>query len=169
MSRLSAVVIVFALALLALGAYDVMRDKGEVGGDAPASPSASAPAAVPASGVDLTAVQAPLGTVVTSAGATLYRFDKDTPKPPKSNCAGACATTWPPLLAIGGSPRVSGVEQSLVGTVAREDGSQQVTLNGWPLYRFSKDTPGATNGEGVGGTWRAIAPTGKPAVAAAPK
>ena len=164
MSRLSAVVIVFALALVALLAYDVMRDKGEVGGPAPASPSTSAPAVAR---VDLSASQVPLGTVVTSAGATLYRFEKDTPKPPKSNCAGVCATTWPPLLSAGGTPTVSGVDQALVGTVAREDGGQQVTLNGWPLYKFSKDTPGATNGEGVGGTWHAIAPTGKPAVAVA--
>jgi predicted lipoprotein with Yx(FWY)xxD motif len=28
-------------------------------------------------------------------GWTLYRFEKDTPKPPKSNCAGDCATKWP--------------------------------------------------------------------------
>jgi predicted lipoprotein with Yx(FWY)xxD motif len=64
---------------------------------------------------------------------------------------------------------VSGVEASLVGTVTREDGTRQVTLNGWPLYRFGKDTPGAAKGEGVGGTWHAIAPTGKPAVTAAPR
>lgn len=166
MSRLSAVVIVFALALVALGAYDVLRDKGEVGGGGQAAPPSSAPASPTATGVDLTSAQVPLGTVVTSGGATLYRFDKDTPKPPKATCSGACATTWPPLLATGAAPTVTGVDRSLVGTVAREDGTQQVTLNGWPLYRFSKDTPGATRGEGIGGTWHAIAPTGKPAVAA---
>jgi predicted lipoprotein with Yx(FWY)xxD motif len=166
MSRLSAVVIVFALALVALGVYDVTRGKGDgdAGEGAAPAPATSAPTA---GGVDLTAAQRPLGTVVTSAGATLYRFDKDTPKPPKATCTGPCATTWPPLLDTGGAPAVSGVEQSLVGSVTREDGTRQVTLNGWPLYRFAKDTPGATAGEGVGGTWHAIAPTGKPAVAAA--
>lgn len=65
----------------------------------------------------------------------------------------------------GGAPSVSGVDQALVGTVAREDGTQQVTLGGWPLYKFSKDTQDATKGEGVGGTWHAVAPTVKPAVA----
>ena len=167
MSRLSAVVIVFALALVSLGIYDVMGGKG--GTDAGAA--SPAPAAVPpaAGGVDLTAAQLPLGTVVTSGGATLYRFDKDTPKPPSTTCNGACATTWPPLLITGGAPALSGVEQSLVGTVTRPDGARQVTLNGWPLYRYSKDTPGAATGEGIGGTWHAVAPTGKPAVATAPK
>lgn len=168
MSRLSAVVIVFALALVALGTYDVLRDKGEVGGGQSASP-APAPASPAAAAVDLSSAQVPLGTVVTSGGATLYRFDKDTPKPPKATCNGACATTWPPLLATGAAPAVNGVDGSLVGTVAREDGSRQVTLNGWPLYRYSKDTPGTTQGEGIGGTWHAVAPTGKPAVAAAPR
>lgn len=172
MSRLSAVVIVFALALVALGVYDVTRGKGgPAAGEAapPASAPASTSAGPVAGGVDLTARQLPLGTVVTSAGATLYRFDGDTPKPARATCNGACATTWPPLLATDAAPGVAGVEQSLVGTVAREDGARQVTLNGWPLYRFSKDTPGATKGEGIGGTWHAIAPTGKPAVNSAPR
>ena len=41
-----------------------------------------------------------LGEVVTdSAGMTLYRFDKDTAEPPKSNCDGDCATAWPPVPA----------------------------------------------------------------------
>ena len=45
-----------------------------------------------------------LGPVVTdSAGFTLYRFDNDTAQPPKSNCAGDCATTWPPVSADGAS------------------------------------------------------------------
>lgn len=167
MSRLSAVLIVFALALVALGIYDVTRDKpGETAGEPAPSAAPAAPAAPDsAGGVELATAQVPLGTVVTSGGDTLYRFDKDTPKPPKSTCAGACAQTWPPLLSTGGTPKVSGVDPTLVGTVARDDGSQQVTLNGWPLYTFAKDEPGQTKGEGVGGTWHAIAPNGKPAAA----
>ncbi len=51
--------------------------------------------------------------------------------------------------------------------MVRADGSTQVTLNGWPLYRFARDTaPGDTKGEGVGGTWHATGGDGKPAVAA---
>ncbi|MEJ8669828.1 hypothetical protein WKI71_19560 [Streptomyces sp. MS1.AVA.1] len=36
--------------------------------------------------------------VVDGAGFTLYRFDKDTANPSRSNCSGECATTWPPVL-----------------------------------------------------------------------
>ncbi|MFG2886319.1 hypothetical protein ACGFYV_29130 [Streptomyces sp. NPDC048297] len=97
-----------------------------------------------------------------AAGFTLYRFDKDTAKPSTSNCDGACATTWPPVLVGPGSKIfVDGVPKSEIGVVRRNDGGLQVTIGGWPVYRFSKDTaPGQTNGEGVGGTWFAVSPTG---------
>lgn len=170
MSRLSAVLIVFALALVALGIYDITRGKPGEGasGSTPSSSSAApTPAAAPDSGgVELATADLPLGTVVTSDGVTLYRFDKDTAKPSKSTCNGPCAQTWPPLLSTGGAPTVSGVDAGLVGTVTRDDGAQQMTLNGWPLYSFAKDEPGQTTGEGVGGTWHAIAPNGKPAAGA---
>jgi predicted lipoprotein with Yx(FWY)xxD motif len=169
MSRLSTVLIVFALALVALGIYDITRGKpGEPGGSTPSSSAAPTPTAAPdAGGVELATADLAVGTVVTSDGVTLYRFDKDTAKPSKSTCNGPCAQTWPPLLATGGAPKVSGVDAGLVGTVTRDDGAQQVTLNGWPLYSFAKDEPGQAKGEGVGGTWHAIAPTGKPAAAGA--
>jgi predicted lipoprotein with Yx(FWY)xxD motif len=108
----------------------------------------------------------PIGTVVTLDGRTLYRFDKDTPKPPESNCAGRCATTWPPVVAPGGkAPEIPGVDRSLVGTIERADGTVQVTLKGWPLYTYSGDTePGEADGEGVTGVWHAVGADGKPAV-----
>ncbi|WP_236788301.1 SCO0930 family lipoprotein [Amycolatopsis sp. GM8] len=111
-----------------------------------------------------------LGQVLTgSNGMTLYRFDKDTAKPPKSNCDGDCAKAWPPLLA-GGSIDVQGVDSKLVGTVTRSDGTEQVTVNGWAVYYYAKDTaPGQAKGQGVGGTWSAITPTGGKATVAAPE
>ncbi|MFJ8111293.1 SCO0930 family lipoprotein [Streptomyces sp. NPDC096132] len=105
-----------------------------------------------------------LGPVVTDgAGFTLYRFDKDTASPPVSNCAGDCATTWPPVPADGvAAPQ--GIDASLLGSVTRADGGRQLTLAGWPLYRYAQDTgPRQTNGQGVGGTWFAAAPDGKKA------
>jgi hypothetical protein len=43
-----------------------------------------------------------------------------------------------------------------------------VTLKGWALYRFAGDTaPGQTNGQGVGGTWFVVNPSGGKALAAA--
>jgi predicted lipoprotein with Yx(FWY)xxD motif len=96
------------------------------------------------------------------AGFTMYRFDKDTPHPSASHCDGACAATWPPVLVRPGSKIfVDGVPAKQIGVIKRDDGTLQLTIGHWPIYRFSKDTaPGQTNGEGVGGTWFAISPTG---------
>ncbi|WP_315860884.1 hypothetical protein [Amycolatopsis sp. EV170708-02-1] len=103
--------------------------------------------------------------VVNGAGLTLYRFDKDTAKPSKSTCNGECAKTWPPVLVTPGSKVfLAGIKKAAVGTVKRDDGSLQITIGGWPVYRFAKDTkPGQTQGQGVGGTWFGIAPTGQKA------
>ncbi|MFD9905920.1 SCO0930 family lipoprotein [Streptomyces sp. NPDC059063] len=105
-----------------------------------------------------------LGKVVTdSAGFTLYRFDKDTAQPPKSNCDGACETAWP-VVAADGAKAAPGVDKSLLGEVTRSDGTKQLTIDGWPMYRYAKDArPGDAKGQGVGGTWYAAAPDGKKA------
>ncbi|MEU5432571.1 SCO0930 family lipoprotein [Streptomyces sp. NPDC020719] len=109
-----------------------------------------------------------LGKVVTdSAGFTLYRFDKDTASPPKSNCDGDCAKAWPAVPA-GSVTAAPGTESGLIGQVTRSDGTKQLTIAGWPMYRYTKDTkPGDANGQGVGGTWYASAPDGKKAKPAA--
>ncbi|MFE0427675.1 SCO0930 family lipoprotein, partial [Streptomyces sp. NPDC058953] len=108
----------------------------------------------------------PLGPVVTdSTGFTLYRFDNDTASPPKTTCEGDCAKAWPPVLAADAGA-AEGMDPALLGAVARADGTRQLTLKGWPLYRFAKDTgPRQTNGQGVGGTWFAAAPDGDKAKA----
>jgi predicted lipoprotein with Yx(FWY)xxD motif len=98
-----------------------------------------------------------IGQVITDKdGFTLYRFDKDTAKPPKSNCDGDCAKTWPPALSQG-DVEVQGVDKSLVGKVTRSDGTQQITVAGWPVYRYAKDAKaGDALGQGVGGAWYAV-------------
>ncbi|MFJ1790203.1 hypothetical protein [Kitasatospora griseola] len=109
-----------------------------------------------------------LGTLVTDGqGFTLYRFDQDTNNPSATHCTGDCATLWPPELTTGsGAPALKGIDAKLVSTVTRPDGTHQITLNGWPLYRYAPDTkPGQTNGQGVGGTWWATTPTGDKAMA----
>ncbi|MFF0200648.1 SCO0930 family lipoprotein [Streptomyces sp. NPDC005017] len=107
---------------------------------------------------------AELGEVLTdNAGRTLYRFDQDTAEPPKTNCDGDCAAAWPPVLSDDASAG-EGVDPSLLGEVTRPDGTKQLTVGGWPAYRYAKDAqPGDTNGQGVGGTWYALAPDGKKA------
>ncbi|MFE9408042.1 SCO0930 family lipoprotein [Streptomyces sp. NPDC006704] len=110
-----------------------------------------------------------LGKVVTdNAGFTLYRFDKDTASPPASRCDGDCAKTWPAVPADGVTA-APGTGQSELGSLTRADGTKQLTIGGWPMYRYAKDTnPGDTNGQNVGGTWHAAAPDGKKASAATP-
>jgi predicted lipoprotein with Yx(FWY)xxD motif len=140
--------------------------------DYEAPPTVADPkAATPQVGTILSANStAKFGTVVVDGqGYTLYRFDKDTTKPPASNCADECAAKWPPVLATPGTPlTVEGVAQEAVGTINRPDGSVQLTLGGWPVYRYSGDAqPGAVTGQGVGGTWAAVTPDGDKAAAAA--
>ncbi|XVS62918.1 hypothetical protein ACQPYE_32360 [Actinosynnema sp. CA-299493] len=132
----------------------------EPAADAPEGQAAPAP-----SGPQVTLVgkSVPkMGEVVQDGdGRTLYRFDKDTPDPAKSNCEGQCAVTWPPVLSDG-TPQLQGVDPALVSTVKRADGTEQVTLAGWPLYTYAKDeTPGQWKGQGVGGTWFVVRPDGK--------
>src|SRR5512145_1420876 len=66
-------------------------------------------------------------------GMTLYLFTKDAPG--VSNCSGDCATNWPPLtVGEDEQPTLAAGIPGLVGVIAREDGTRQVTFNGWPLY-----------------------------------
>lgn len=101
-----------------------------------------------------------LGNILTDAeGNTLYIFKMD--EAGKSNCAGTCAETWPPLKAAKPSAG-EGVDESKIDTIEREDGTSQVTYDDQPLYTYSSDTkPGQTNGQGVGDNWYVIGPDGK--------
>ncbi|MGW4876392.1 hypothetical protein ACWEPI_07485 [Streptomyces sp. NPDC004262] len=160
---------------LLLGACGSSGGSGS-GGAAPAAPAASAPTvsapAAPAAdgggstgpsavttGVAATAVTG-VGTVVTDdRGMTLYRFDEDRPDPSRWTCSGTCTKTWLPVI-VGDAVRTSGVGRNLLGTVHR-DGEKQLTLAGWPLYRYSGDTAaGQANGQGRDARWHAVAPSG---------
>ena len=114
--------------------------------------------------VVLTAKSSKLGSILVDAkGMTLYTLTNAGKPVP---CTDQCATFWPPLVlppgtvtAMGGSG-VTGLGTTSVMTVV------QVTENGLPLYRFSKDTaPGDTNGEGIssfGGTWHVATVAARP-------
>jgi len=164
--RLPVLAAITAAVVVGLTACSGGGSDGYSAAPAPADPVA----ATPRVGTILTANStAQLGTVVVDGqGFTLYRFDKDSAKPPTSNCAGECAQQWPPVLATPGTPlTVEGVEQEAVGTINRSDGTIQLTLGGWPVYRFSGDPqPGATSGQGNGdGEWAAVTPEGQKAAA----
>lgn len=110
-----------------------------------------------------------LGSVLVAAnGRTLYLFTGDTSK--ASTCYGACAAAWPPLLAKGSVAAGTGLKGSLVGTVARKDGTLQVTYAGHPLYFFARDgKAGQTKGQAsknFGGRWFVLSPAGVKVIAA---
>jgi predicted lipoprotein with Yx(FWY)xxD motif len=167
--------ITMAGAALAIGAVAACGQADPVSGAAVSPEAVAADQVEPAAeskaaGVTKLAVATAgdLGQIVTNQdGKTLYRFDTDTAKPPKSNCDGDCAVAWPPALAPeGGEIAVEGVDKALVGTVARADGTQQVTIAGWPAYEYVEDAaPGDIKGQGVGGKWFAFTPAGKKASA----
>ncbi|MFI6831718.1 hypothetical protein ACIBG5_31760 [Kribbella sp. NPDC050241] len=150
-------------AVLGLSALTACSNGSSAGSPAPQStPAASAPASNAPAKVS-TATAGNFGKIVVDGtGRTLYVYDLDTAKPSKSNCYTGCAALWPPFLAGTGKPQVSGVDPSLVGTVARTDGTKQVTLAGWPLYHFANDSKaGDVNGQGVDGTWWVDATNGQ--------
>ena len=101
-----------------------------------------------------------LGEVlVDGEGITLYMFDPD--KQGESTCYDQCADAWPPL--IGEASAGDGADDSKLGSVARTDGSQQVTYNGWPLYYFANDqAAGDTTGQGVDNVWWVLDRDGEP-------
>jgi len=102
-----------------------------------------------------------LGTfLVDDKGMTLYLFTKDTPN--TSNCYDQCEQAWPVLFTEGAPQAGDGVDEALLGTTTRKDGSIQVTYNGWPLYYFVKDQkPGDVTGQNVGDVWFVISAKGE--------
>ena len=134
----------------------------EASAEAPAAEQAPPPADVRLTDQLVGKKVARMGNVVTDQdGWILYRFDKDSNDPPSSNCVDKCAQVWPPALTDG-NPQLQGVSDDKVGTVTRQDGTRQITIGGWPVYRYIGDQkPGQWKGQGVGGTWFVVDPNGK--------
>ena len=147
-----------ALLVAACGSYGSSGSYGY-----PAYGTSPSPAAQPA-GVSTIALRTtPLGQIlVDSNGRTLYLFLAD--KSAMSTCYGDCASVWPPLLT-GGSPVAGpGVNQSLLSTTTRTDGSREVVYDGHPLYYFVSDKQaGDATGEGIssfGANWYVLSAAG---------
>jgi predicted lipoprotein with Yx(FWY)xxD motif len=126
----------------------------------PTTAAASAGAAA-AGAASITLADSKLGKIVVDAnGMTLYAFLKDTGG--TSVCSGGCANAWPPAAATGTPTAGTGITGAL-STVARPDGSMQLKLGDWPLYRFAGDAAaGDTNGQGSGSTWYVVGADGQP-------
>lgn len=94
------------------------------------------------------------GMLVGPNNMTLYTFDKDMAGSGKSNCNGACATNWPPLMATE-ADKPSGD----LSIVTRDDGKKQWAVKGKPLYFWAKDTkPGDKTGDGFNKVWQVARP-----------
>lgn len=119
--------------------------------------------------VQLSAVTSPqLSTphLININQAVLYRFDGDSAGSGESKCNDACAAKWPPvIIKEGGNVYLAGVNPKEVGAIRRADDKVQVTVGGWPVYRFAGDVrPGDLNGQGVDGKWFAVGAAGQKAV-----
>lgn len=69
-------------------------------------------------------------------------------------CRGICAAVpWPPVLTSTLPEAGPGISQQDLGTLARPDGTRQVTYKGKPMYLYWGDAyiPGATGTQGIFG------------------
>ncbi|MFI7067206.1 hypothetical protein ACIBL3_39865 [Kribbella sp. NPDC050124] len=99
-----------------------------------------------------------------STGQAIYLFDKE--KTATSECYDACAEAWPPVLTKAMPKALGRVEQSLLGTTRRTDGTTQVTYGGHPLYFYAhedKNEVKCHNIPGFGGLWLAVTAAGEAA------
>jgi predicted lipoprotein with Yx(FWY)xxD motif len=113
-------------------------------------------------GTEILAADSQYGSILFNADdQAIYLFDKESSS--ASECYGACAAAWPPVLTEGEPQAGSGVDSKLLGTTQRDDGTMQVTYDGHPLYYYVDDPPGQVlchNVEEFGGLWLVVDPSG---------
>ena len=122
------------------------------------------PARRAAAGTRLRAIGSQFGRIVGDGpGLAVYIFDKE--QRGRSECYGACAKAWPPVLAKGRPVAGARIDADLLGTTRRRNGKRQLTYRGQPLYYYEHDRPGLVLCHDVfefGGTWLVIRPDGRP-------
>jgi predicted lipoprotein with Yx(FWY)xxD motif len=105
-----------------------------------------------------------LGPVLENGqGRVLYIYTPDGTS--HVTCTGQCAAAWPPVaVGSGAHPAAAGAAKaSLLGTLPDPSGGEIATYAGHPLYTYAGDSsPGMASGQGAGGTWYVIAPSGTP-------
>jgi predicted lipoprotein with Yx(FWY)xxD motif len=145
---------IFAVAALSLAGCG--SDDGETTTEPEAPPEEEA------SGPTLDLATTDLGEVlVDEDGMTLYMFVPDQKQDGTPTCYDDCAESWPALE--GEASAGDGIDESLLGTAEREDGTLQVTYNNLPLYHFSGDeNAGDINGQGLSDVWWVVDAAGDP-------
>ena len=146
-----------ALAVIALAGCSTTASTPTAASASPSMSASKAPAASP----DAATASGKLGQIIVDGkGMTAYVWDKDTANSGVSACTGTCATLWSAITTASATPTVTGI----TGTVAEitgVSGGKQITINGLPIYTFTKDTkPGDTNGQLVLNIWHVLSPAG---------
>jgi predicted lipoprotein with Yx(FWY)xxD motif len=117
----------------------------------------AAAAGATARGATLKVERTSAGTVLASShGLTLYYYSEDKPGSGKSVCTGACITAWPALAYPVRAPAGAHLPGK-IGYIVRSSGFKQVTINGYPIYKYAGDkAPGQAKGNGIEGAWHVI-------------
>jgi predicted lipoprotein with Yx(FWY)xxD motif len=129
-------------------------------------PGGAAGLRTPAQRARITATGSDFGSVLFDGnGQVVYVFELD--RKNRSNCTSAdCVKAWPPVLTNEPPSAGAGVNDGLLGTIRRADGTLQVTYNGRPLYFYEHEGPGEIKCHDVnlhGGLWWVVTPRGEPA------
>src|SRR5688572_18119920 len=161
--------LILAALVLALGVAACGDDDDDSGDDQAATEAttgtatATEPAPAAAPGTAIKTGDSQFGPVLFDGDdQAIYYFDKE--KTSTSECYGACAEAWPPVLTDGRPQARGGIDASKLGTTQRDDGTTQVTYNGRPLYYYD-EPPGEVSCHNVdefGGLWLAVQPGGDP-------
>jgi predicted lipoprotein with Yx(FWY)xxD motif len=153
--------------LLALAAAVVLIVSA-CGGGSDSSDGDSAPGGSSATQtVSVSTVDGVGEVLVDAQGAALYAADEEAGG--MVVCTESCAEIWDPLTVSGGdNPTAGNGLSGQLGVLERPEGTQQVTFDGRPLYRFVLDPdPGTVTGNGFADTfdgraftWHVATPTG---------
>lgn len=127
----------------------------DAGQEEPATTTTAAPDEATTTAVEMMdgvhAADTDLGSILVDPdGLTLYVFTADSDG--ESACYDQCAVTWPPVAAD--TAISTDLDAAMFGSIERTDGTEQLTVNGMPLYLFASDSaPGDVNGQGVNDVW----------------
>jgi predicted lipoprotein with Yx(FWY)xxD motif len=151
-----------ALTLAGCGGDDDSGGDSASGGGA-ATTTASAPPPAAGEGTMIEVASSDYGRILFDGDdQAIYLFDKESGS--KSECYGECSQAWPPVLTEGEPQAASGTDASLLGTTTRNDGTEQVTYDGQPLYYYAHEGPGEVLCQNVsefGGLWLVVKPDGE--------
>lgn len=156
--------------IAAVAAYLLLTACGGDGGSTPddsasgtattTAPTSESPE--PKSGTEIVVADSEFGPMLfDDRQQAIYLFDVETTDEPK--CYDDCAEAWPPVLTDGDPVAGSKVEDSLLGTTDRTDGTVQVTYGGHPLYYYAHEAPGEVKCHDIflnGGNWYVVKPNG---------